>query len=81
MVKSTDQTVRTSEYFHKFAVISRESKALTNDVTSTSVPGHVERLQQLFPPPSTDYDNPVQMGEDVSEHCPTEIEINDLWNT
>ncbi len=27
-----------------------------------------------------DYDIPVQMGEDVSEHWPTEIEINEFWN-
>ena len=34
--KSTAQRVRTSEYCHKFAVISKESKALTNDATLTS---------------------------------------------
>ncbi len=42
---------------------------------------HVERLQQLFPSPSADYDSPVQMGEDVPQHWPTENEINELWNT
>ena len=26
-------------------------------------------------------DSPVQMGEDVPEHWPTEIEINELCNT
>ena len=48
---------------------------------SQQVTSHVERLQQLFPSPSADYDSPVQMGEDVPEHWPTEIEINELWNT
>ena len=62
-------------------MISKESKVLTNDTNPTSDPDHVERLQQLFPSPSADYDIPVQMGLDVSQHWPTEIEINVLWNT
>ncbi len=62
-------------------MISKTSKVLTNDATPTGDPGHVERLKQLFPAPSADYDSPVQMGEDVSENWPTEIEINELWNT
>ena len=79
--KSTAQKVRTSEHCHKFAAISKASKALTIDATPTSDPGHVERLNQLFPPPSADYDSAVQMGEDVPEHRPIEIEINEQWNT
>ena len=53
----------------------------TNDSKPTSDPDHVEHLQQIFPPPSTDYDNPLQMGEDLPEHWSSEIEISDLWNT
>ena len=54
---------------------------LTNDSKPTSDPDHVERLQQLFPPPSAAYDSPLQMSEDLPEHWPSEIEISDLWNT
>ena len=79
--KSITQKVRTSEHCHQFAVISRVSKALTNDTTPTSDPGHVERLQQLFPSPNADYDIPIQMGENMSEHWSSEFEINELWNT
>ena len=79
--KSIDQKVRTSQHCHQQAAISKASKALTNDAKPTSDPGHVERLQQLFPSPSADYDIPVQMGEDVPQHWPTESEINELWNT
>ena len=79
--KSTAQKVHTAEHYHQFAAISRASKVLTSDATPTSDPGHVERLQQLFPPPSADYDSPIQMGADLPEHWPSEIEINELWNT
>ena len=37
--------------------------------------------KQQFPPPSADYDNPIQMGEDLPTHWSSDIEINDLWNT
>ena len=30
---------------------------------------------------TTSDDNPLQMSEDLTEHCPSEIEISDLWNT
>ncbi len=79
--KSIEQKVRTSEHYHQHATISKKSKALTNDAKPTSDPCHVERLQQSFPSPITDYDIPVQMTEDVPQHWPTEIEINELWNT
>ena len=66
--KSTDQKARTVEHFHQFATSSKVSKTLTNDPTPTSDPGDGEHLQQLFPPPSTEYDCPIQMGSDLSEH-------------
>ena len=72
---------RLVQHYHQFASISKVSKSFTNDVTPTSGPGHVERLQQIFPPPNSDYDSPIQMGTDLPEHWSSDIEINDLWNT
>ncbi len=57
------------------------SKVPTNDSKPTSDPDHVQRLQQVFPPPNETYDSPLQMGDDRSEHWSSEIEIRDLWNT
>ncbi len=54
---------------------------LTNDSKPSSDPDHVERLQLLFPPPSEAYDNALQMSEDLPEHWPSEIELNELSNT
>ena len=54
---------------------------IESDASFSNRMDHVERLQQLFPPPSTAYDSPIQMGEDLPEHWPSEIEISELWNT
>ena len=40
-----------------------------------------KEILAIPPPPSAEYDSAVQMGEDVPEHWPTGIEINELWNT
>ncbi len=57
------------------------SKVFTNDVKPTNDPGHVEYLRQLFPHPSADYDSPPQMGDDLPQHWPSEIEIDESWDT
>jgi hypothetical protein len=75
------QKVRQAEHCHQFGAISRAAKVLTNDSNPTSDPEHYERLQQLFPPPSEAYASPLQMGEDLPDHWPSEIQINDLWDT
>ena len=72
---------RQAEYFHQFADIFRESKVLTNDSKPTSDTDHIQRFQQLFPPPNTDYDSALQMGVDMTEHWSSKIEISDLCNT
>ena len=71
----------TFENFHQHGEISRVAKVFTKDSKPTSDPGHYARLQQLFPHPSADYDSPLQMGEDLQQHWPSEIEINDSWDT
>ena len=78
---STAHKVRKTEYFHKHGEISRAAKVFTNDSKPTNDPGHTEPLRQLFPHPSADYDSPPKMGEDLPQHWPTGIEINELWNT
>jgi hypothetical protein len=41
----------------------------------------VSNSTQLFPPPTETYVSPLQMGEDLSEHWSSEIQINDLWDS
>ena len=43
--------------------------------------GHTEPLRQLLPHPSADYDSPPKIGEDLPQHWPTGIEINEVWDT
>ncbi len=78
---STAHMVRKAEYLYQHGEISRAAKVFTNNSKPTNDPAHSEPLQQLFPPPSEDYDCPLQMGADSTQHWPTEIEINDAWNT
>jgi hypothetical protein len=63
----------TFEHFHQHGEISRVAKVFTKDSKPTSDPGHYARLQQLFPHPSADYDSPLQMGEDLQQHWPSEL--------
>ena len=53
----------------------------TNNSKPTNDPAHSEPLQQLFPPPSEEYDCPRQMGVDSTQHWTSEIEINESWDT
>jgi hypothetical protein len=78
---STAHMVRKAEYLHQHGEISRSAKVFTNNSNPTKDPAHSESLQQLFPPPSEEYDHPRQMGVDSTHHWSTEIEINDSWNT
>jgi hypothetical protein len=78
---STAHKVRKAEYCHQHGEISRAAKVFTNNSKPTNDPAHSEPLQQLFPHPSEDYDSPTNMGEDSTQHWPSEIEINESWNT
>jgi hypothetical protein len=62
-----------AEYFHQHGEISRTAQVFTNGSKPTSHPDHYKRLQHLF--------RPLQMGEDLSQHRPSEIEINGSWDT
>ena len=55
--KSFDRKVRQAQHFHKFSSMSRTSKTLTSDLTSSGNPTFVENLGQCFPPLEND-DNP-----------------------
>ena len=79
--KSTAHKVRQAENAYQHGEISRSTKVFTNDSKPTSDPDHYERLQLLFPPPSAAYDSPLQMGEYWPQHWPSDIEINDSWDT
>ena len=78
---STTHKVWKSEHFHQHGEIFRVSKIFTNDTNPTNDPGHVEYLRQLFPHPSADYVSPLQMGDDLPQHWPSEIEIHESWDT
>jgi hypothetical protein len=73
--------VRKSEHFHQHGEISREAKVFTNDAKPTNDPGHPEYLRQLFPHPSPDSVSPLQMGEDLPQHWPSKIEMDESWDT
>jgi hypothetical protein len=70
-----------SKHFHQHGEISRVAKEFTNDANPTNDPGHAEHLRQLFPYPSADYDSPPQMGDDLTQHWTSEIEIDESWDT
>ena len=44
-------------------------------------PADAECLQQLFPPPSANYESPIQLGADPPEYWPSDDEIRELWDT
>jgi hypothetical protein len=60
---STAHMVRKAEYFHQHGEIPGAAKVFTNNSKPTNDPAHSESHQQLFPPPSEEYDCPQKMGK------------------
>jgi hypothetical protein len=55
-------------HFHKHGAMSESSKALTADMKPVGNPEDTERLQNLLPPPSENYEIPIQSCADRPDH-------------
>jgi hypothetical protein len=79
--KSIPEKDRRSQFFHKFRSISKASKVLTSEMKHTDDSQDVVRIQSLFPLPSENYENPIQLYHNPSHHWSSDDEILEIWNT